>query len=253
MLVRWCTGLLLAAVALGAAWWSPYSWLAFLMVCLGIAATEWGNLGDVNPWVLVMVLVPTGLSLAFDLYLYVPLLLLIPAGMMVVTQQTANVRGILWGAAGMVWLALPAALLFLVRKQLGLAVLLALLIGTALQDTAALYAGKWWGGDRPFTPRLSPNKTWAGFYGNIIAMVLTFLVASWYLSWPLYKGLTVGVVLSLTGQLGDLSISGLKREARVKDTGTLFPGHGGILDRVDGLIFNVIVFYPICMVWGVYS
>lgn len=252
MLVRWCTGLLLAGVALGAAWWSPYTWLGFLMVCLGIAAVEWGNLGKVNPFVLVVVLVPTGLALAFDLYLYIPLFLFLPAGLMVFTRRTENVRGILWGAAGMVWLALPAALLFLVRQKFGLAFLLALLIGTALQDTAALYAGKWWGSDRPFTPQISPNKTWAGFFGNVVAMVGTFLVASLYLSWPLHKGLIAGILLSLAGQLGDLSVSGLKREAEVKDTGFLFPGHGGILDRVDGLIFNVIVFYPFCMAWSVY-
>ncbi|MBF0296257.1 MAG: phosphatidate cytidylyltransferase [Magnetococcales bacterium] len=111
-------------------------------------------------------------------------------------------------------------------------------------DTGALLAGRTWGGGK-LAPDISPNKTWAGFWGGILLGALTGLglgiggfvpVIS-----PLAGGL-LGVVLSFAGQIGDLVESVLKREAGVKDTGNLIPGHGGLLDRLDSLLFAIPIF-----------
>ena len=92
-------------------------------------------------------------------------------------------------------------------------------------------------GRTPLAPVISPRKTWEGFLGGAAASALLGAVLSPVLaglSWP--EGLVLGVILSALGLLGDLWISAIKRAASVKDTGTLLPGFGGILDRADSLI-----------------
>lgn len=114
-------------------------------------------------------------------------------------------------------------------------------------DALAMYFGKWWGGKK-LTP-VSPNKTWAGFWGGILGSVLGMLlfglVGGRWLGYPanyLHLAL-VGAVANLAGQLGDLSMSLIKREAGVKDYSRLFLAHGGMLDRFDSTLFIAPVVY----------
>lgn len=115
-------------------------------------------------------------------------------------------------------------------------------------DSLAMYFGKWFG-KRKMAPHVSPNKTWAGFCGNVagsvLGMMLFGLLGSYWLSYPahyLYLAHT-GLVGSLLGQLGDLSTSLIKREAGVKDYSHLFLTHGGVLDRFDSTLFIAPVVY----------
>lgn len=109
-------------------------------------------------------------------------------------------------------------------------------------DSLAMYFGKWFG-KRKMTPNVSPNKTWAGFCGNVIGSILGMLIfgiiGSRWMGYSIYWfGLAhTGLVASLSGQLGDLSTSLIKREAGVKDYSHLFLTHGGMLDRFDSLLF----------------
>ncbi len=108
-------------------------------------------------------------------------------------------------------------------------------------DTGAYIVGRRYG-KRPLAPRTSPHKTWEGLAGGI-AFGATFggmLVLLWQwigglspdvLEW--YQGVVIGVLVSIVGLIGDLGISLVKRQAGVKDTGRIFPGHGGVLDRID--------------------
>ncbi len=115
-------------------------------------------------------------------------------------------------------------------------------------DTAALYVGRTWG-KRKLAPHLSPNKTWEGAFGSmggslIAAGLLMGLAAlfqshdSGLLSYPneAVYWLVLAAVVNVAAQLGDLAESALKRSAGVKDSGTLLPGHGGVLDRIDALL-----------------
>lgn len=114
-------------------------------------------------------------------------------------------------------------------------------------DSLAMYFGKWFG-KKKLTP-VSPKKTWAGFYGNILGSVLGmalfgFIGAKWLGYAPNWANLAlVGVVGNLLGQLGDLSTSLIKREAGVKDYSHLFLTHGGMLDRFDSTLFIAPVVY----------
>ena len=114
-------------------------------------------------------------------------------------------------------------------------------------DSLAMYCGKWFGKQK-LTP-VSPKKTWAGFYGNILGSVLGMVIFAllgnrWLGYQPNWPGLIgVGVAANLCGQLGDLSTSLIKREVGVKDYSRLFLTHGGVLDRFDSTLFIAPVVY----------
>jgi phosphatidate cytidylyltransferase len=94
---------------------------------------------------------------------------------------------------------------------------------------------------------LSPNKTVEGYIGGIVfGTIITAVVANW-LQIPLAVGLVLGLLSSIISPLGDLAISLLKREANVKDSGVLFPGHGGALDRLDTLLWSVTMAYYLAL------
>jgi len=123
----------------------------------------------------------------------------------------------------------------------GLGWLLLAILVTWLSDTAAYLVGRSIG-KTPLLPRVSPKKTVEGAIGGIVAAGLTGLICT--LAFGLHvhplTGLLIGVVLGVVGILGDLSESLLKRHAGIKDSGTLIPGHGGFLDRIDAMIFVIV-------------
>jgi phosphatidate cytidylyltransferase len=115
---------------------------------------------------------------------------------------------------------------------------------TWLGETAAYVVGSAVGRLK-LAPRLSPNKTVEGALAQLVVSVLAALAArAWFFgALAVAEAVTVGVLLGVVGQVGDLVESALKRSAGTKDTGHLIPGHGGILDRVDSLLFNAPVLY----------
>ena len=116
-----------------------------------------------------------------------------------------------------------------------------MIIAVWLSDISGYFFGKNFGKIRPF-PNVSPNKTWAGFLGAILAPGIVFQI--YKISDPI--AFIVGCLIGILGQVGDLVISALKRKADVKDTGAIIPGHGGLLDRIDSLLF-VSIFYPLIL------
>jgi phosphatidate cytidylyltransferase len=117
--------------------------------------------------------------------------------------------------------------------------LLAVVWGT---DVGAYVAGKLIGGPK-LAPRISPGKTWAGLVGGMaLAALLGYAVLAVLGSPDMIGGLNMALILSVISQAGDLFESWFKRRAGVKNSGNLIPGHGGILDRIDGLIFAAIAF-----------
>jgi len=109
-------------------------------------------------------------------------------------------------------------------------------LSTTVSDTAAFYAGTLWG-KRKIWPQVSPKKSWAGSIGGLVGC--TLVITAYGLSLgqaPLAAWLLLGALLNLSAQLGDFFESALKRSLEVKDSGTLLPGHGGLLDRIDSLL-----------------
>jgi phosphatidate cytidylyltransferase len=153
---------------------------------------------------------------------------------------------------GPVYISLPLSLLVMVDRFPGGAVWIFLLLATVFaNDTGAFYAGRFFG-RRKLHPLVSPGKTWEGTVGGCLATVL----AAWV--WCAFSGLypfggamaAFAVGVAVLGQVGDLAESMLKRTHGVKDSGGILPGHGGILDRIDGLLFAIPLLY-VFLTWSV--
>lgn len=149
-----------------------------------------------------------------------------------------------WLALGVVYAGLPILSLLLIRRQhapgpdltpyLGLVWTLWALALVWATDIGAYFAGRAIGGPK-LAPRLSPNKTWAGLIGGVA--LASLLAAVMHHAYELPWRLTLATpLLAVAAQAGDLFESWMKRRAGVKDSGTLIPGHGGVLDRLDGLV-----------------
>lgn len=168
-------------------------------------------------------------------------------------------RGI-WNAIGLIYIGLAATALILLRHELsGLQIVLSLIGAVIATDIGAYFAGRTFGGPR-IAPRISPSKTWAGLLGGMLAAGLAFYVFapglcyddcssdtlvffpggfSW---WEFLGVLPFGAAIAVIAQSGDFFESWLKRRAGVKDSGSMLPGHGGLFDRVDGLM--AVMFLP---------
>lgn len=112
--------------------------------------------------------------------------------------------------------------------------------GTALADSGAYFTGRWLG-RHPMTPRLSPNKTWEGYLGGLVAAApgAALLGAPFGIA-PL-SAAGLGLLVALLTPLGDLGESMIKRQAGAKDSGHTIPGHGGVFDRVDSLLWGAVI------------
>jgi phosphatidate cytidylyltransferase len=144
-----------------------------------------------------------------------------------------------WPALGAIWLTLPCVALTWLRVagDDGLQLVLGLLLAVWACDTAAYFTGRALGGPR-LAPRWSPSKTWAGLIGGVAGAAL--VGAGWSYATglaPPQLAALAGAMLAVVAQCGDIAESVVKRRFGVKDSGRMIPGHGGILDRVDGLLF----------------
>lgn len=117
--------------------------------------------------------------------------------------------------------------------------LLMLVLPVWAGDTAAIVAGKLFGKHK-LAETISPNKTWEGAIANLVAAIGTAVALAGPLKFEWSVGLWVGLICGVLGQVGDLFESWLKRQAGAKDSGDLLPGHGGVLDRIDSLLFTAI-------------
>jgi phosphatidate cytidylyltransferase len=145
---------------------------------------------------------------------------------------------------GIYWIGLAFGHAELLRElPHGNSVLLDVLVGTFIGDTAAYFGGRLFGRHR-LAPSVSPGKTVEGLVCGMLAAVLAIFIAGLYQTW-LTQGdaLLLGVAVAVLGPLGDLFESVVKRDAGAKDAGTLFGAHGGALDRLDAAMFTVVVGY----------
>lgn len=116
-------------------------------------------------------------------------------------------------------------------------------------DTFAFFAGRFWGRTK-LAPLISPKKTWEGATGGLIFALIAAVLFTRPIDVPWYHALIIGVLVSIAATVGDLAESLLKRDVGVKDSGTLMRGHGGVLDRIDSLLFAVLAVLPYAVFLG---
>jgi phosphatidate cytidylyltransferase len=151
-------------------------------------------------------------------------------------------------AGGVLYVGLPATALVWLRNSIpgGLEHVLWLLVVVSATDIGAYVAGRSIGGPK-LAPRISPGKTWAGLLGGMAGAALCGGLLALAFGAGFALAASVGAGLAVVAQAGDLFESALKRRVGVKDSGRLIPGHGGLLDRIDGVVFAAPLFA--CIVW----
>lgn len=244
LLIRTLTGISLILVVIGSILLGPESFGIALLLAYILGLRELFALLKrrdlVTRWFRavpgIMLLVSTYMVFSFQLS---PLWFLLPPLLWFVTALRGGIT--LSGTLAFVWLAIPFSSFYALGWMEGPGyqhrLPLAIIALVWINDTFAYLAGSLLGKHK-MTPVLSPGKTWEGFAGGL----LVSLFAGWFI-WhltllsSLWIWFGISLLVSLLGLAGDLFESGLKRTVKVKNTGNLLPGHGGILDRFDSLLF----------------
>jgi phosphatidate cytidylyltransferase len=217
--------------------------IAFSVLVVVVAlllSWEWGRLvhGRDADMVIAIHVGSAGVATVLAAFGYVGLgLLTLPIGAILAMLLSLG-RSSVFAALGVFYAGLPAVALIWLRSDasLGMLAIIFIIVIVVASDTAGFLFGRVLGGPKLW-PRLSPNKTWAGMIGALVAT--SIIGAFFWFAVPEASAVRLaatGVVLSLAAQGGDLAESAIKRRFGAKDSGSIIPGHGGIMDRVDGLV-----------------
>jgi phosphatidate cytidylyltransferase len=246
--MRIASAVVLAPLPLAAIWFGG-AWLMSLTALAGAAmAWEWGRLcrgevgrsfapGAIEITLIAVVVATVLIAAAGDARAAVPVAVIGAAVIFTMALQGPGAEPLLTGL-GALWIAIPCiSFLWLARAEHGgRQILLWLLAVVWATDIGAYAIGRSIGGPR-LAPRWSPRKTWAGFVGGMVSAALAGGVAALALrARPLLPLVLVSAGLAIVAQFGDLAESLAKRRFGVKDSSRLIPGHGGLLDRLDGLL-----------------
>ncbi|MDK1020633.1 MAG: phosphatidate cytidylyltransferase [Candidatus Hydrogenedentes bacterium] len=263
LLTRWITALAVLSGVLALIWVPGLHWGLTLFVAFiaGVALYEYYGLAlktGAQPQVVGGI--ATGVAVVLSGYFGEPMYTnaalmaaIVIVAFLHVTHPPPSAAGIASSVFGTIYAGwFPAHILLLhAMEGEGPGVVMTLLVAVALTDTAAYFVGKNFG-SRPLAPVVSPKKTWEGAIGGFVFAVLGMAVlcglrmaTDWTAlpDWSLPRYMLSGAGVSAVAQVGDLVASSFKRDADVKDSGGLFPGHGGALDRCDGFLFGAPVLY----------
>ncbi len=244
--LRIMSAIALAAVALACLWFSPLTFAILVGLLSVIMAWEWGRAVRGSQFDRSL-LIHAGSILAAVVAAFVDMSLgawvVVAVGALLVASF-APVGTRLMSAVGVAYIGIPATLVAWLRQdtEYGVMAILFVLIVVAAHDTFAMLTGKLVGGPRLW-PMLSPNKTWSGVAGGLLASIAAGYAFGIALSTPpsLFWLASLGLVLGLAGFAGDLAESGFKRRYQIRHASGLIPGHGGLLDRLDGLLGAITV------------
>jgi phosphatidate cytidylyltransferase len=261
---RFVAGVVMIVIACGATYYGGWPFRLLVAVAAGLMLVEWGAMHHVSRSLSCVAAGVSALFLLIASWHYFPLenadlaaidfSLLEPA---FPASAIAVILALLAGLAsrravmawGFVYATLPA-LALIILDWIWFEIVFWAFVVTWSTDIFAYAAGRLVGGPK-LAPAISPNKTWAGLIGGVIgAGAAGALIASMLDLGAPY--IFIGVLMGVIAQAGDLYESRVKRRAGVKDSGSIIPGHGGVLDRLDGLLPVVVVTFAI-LAWGLMS
>lgn len=256
MPVAAASGLVLLGAVLAAAWWHPVAFATLIALACVVAVMEWRNAlarSDRRIPVTPILLVTVGLVVAAWYGGPEGLVVALMVGCAgtvawrVVDERIENTMAdSLAGMMTLLWIPFTAAFMVLmVVANDGWQRVAVMILAVAGADTGGLFSGILFG-KRPMAPRVSPKKTWEGFAGGAVLGVTVSSIASYFFfdgRW--WVGALVGLACVVAATFGDLAESALKRDLQVKDMSSVIPGHGGILDRIDSMLFAAPVAYVV--------
>lgn len=241
--VRIASGIVMAAVTGGFLYFGGLPF-ALLVTAVGVmTGFEWSRIvreTDIDAGLIVQVLAVV-IAAALTWVGLAALGLAVIVGGTILTGLLCFRTRPLLSAEGVLYAGLPVVALIWLRDDQpdGLHAVLFILIAVVATDVAAFVFGRLIGGPK-LAPAVSPNKTWSGFVGGVSSAGLATAAFGHVIGANAIMLGVAGVVLGVVAQIGDLTESALKRSFGVKDSGAIIPGHGGIMDRVDGLVFAAV-------------
>jgi len=259
MKTRAITGFFFIVILIGAVLLGPYVFVSLFSLIATCCVYEFYRMvhtENTQPLLFIGVgVAAVGLALVGSTLLYLLPYSVLPFGIVAVLllyiaalfRKTAHpVQDVAYSIFGLMYAAVP----FIFFMELGFLentynayVPLGFLILLWTNDTGAYLAGKSLGRRKLFE-RISPNKTWEGFIGGVLMAVITGVILSRYFGvFPLWNWVCMALIIGIFGTFGDLVESMLKRNIGVKDSGNILPGHGGLLDRFDGLLMAAPLVY----------
>lgn len=176
--------------------------------------------------------------------------ILVLIGWRIVGKRDGMIMSIMGSIFVMSWVPFMISLaLLLYREESGAGKVLMILLMAIGNDTWGYIAGVLWG-KHPMAPKISPKKTWEGFAGSMVGSLIVGIICSMVIGDPWWYGIIVAIFLVIASTVGDLGESMVKREIGIKDMSNLLPGHGGVMDRLDSIVFAIATGYVIFAVLG---
>ena len=250
---RTATALVLAPLAIGAILSGKWAMLALVFVVIGVASYELSRALEPLPFLAALGagILPVLLSIPYGRTgILAGAMLVLPwaLGWLAAKPGMRALEGVLAILLMALWVGVPLAHLGLFpRSRYGEVLILIAVVGPWVSDSGAYFAGHLFG-RRLLFPSLSPNKTVEGSLGGLLLTVVVVGAVSYQvLDFSFVKAAVIGAGVSVFSQSGDLFESALKRILDVKDLGHFLPGHGGVLDRVDSLLFTAPAVYYISL------
>lgn len=263
---RVVVGVVLIVVACAAVWFGGLAFTALVAAAVLLMSAEWSVMHGIPRGfrlACLVILAFTGGVAAHQSSVDAVVVLAAAAGLLGLFMRGFDRQRAFWLAAGLLYCGLPMIALIWLRglPNVGIGLTIAVLAVVWATDIGAYFAGRAIGGAK-LAPTISPNKTRAGALGGIVAAIVTGAILTTVAMGPTIEGdgsqaLTTVIFAAIAALLaavaigGDLFESWLKRRAGVKDSGTLLPGHGGVMDRIDGLVPAAVVAAALVAISGI--
>jgi phosphatidate cytidylyltransferase len=240
---RWLSAIALGALAIAALSAGPLGFAALIVAAAAVLAWEWARLCGTSIrrepgfWVAIATIGASAVAGALALHREALLLLIAASTICAFTARREAGIDRAWLVGGALYLGAACVAIIWLRRHAGVEMVLSVMLAVVATDVAAFFVGRAVGGPR-LAPRISPNKTWSGLIGGMTASAaLGAILGKLELTALSVAGSAIAAaILAVVAQAGDLAESAAKRQFGVKDSSSLIPGHGGLLDRVDGLL-----------------
>jgi phosphatidate cytidylyltransferase len=254
----WITRPVFAVLLAGAIIFAIFAGKPYLEIAAAIfvvlAAREWHRMVGKGRYIFELIATTVIIGAALGAFIvwpdtFAPAVVLLGGTIIVFAIAALRRNHPVWHAAGVLYLGLPALSIIALRDFAphGAWVLIGLFLIVWATDTGALFCGNLIGGPR-LAPVLSPNKTWAGFVGGMIAAAIVEAIFILIMGGHVVFGALFGAGMAVVAHVGDLFESWTKRCFQVKDSGSMIPGHGGVLDRIDSTLATLVALAVLVLV-----